>query len=105
MQLDRIYLLDRFQQLRFLHEVLPSNHIQLEPVDIHIVQLHRIIFLDQFQQQRLHHGLFLSNHLQFEPVDIHLLQLGSIIDQLLLQRLPDVFLLSSNYFFKQPVVI
>ena len=68
-QLDSIYLLDRFQ-LCFLHGLLPSNHLELEPVDIYIVQLGSIL-LDRLLQLRLLHVLLPSNHLELEPVDIH----------------------------------
>ena len=69
MQLDSIYLLDRFLQLRLLRSPLPRNHLQLEPVDFCFVQLVSNL-LDRFVLLRFPHGLLLSNHHQLEPVDI-----------------------------------
>ena len=48
-QLDSIF--DQFQQLRLLHGLLPSNNLQLEPVDVYIVQVGSI--LDRLLQLRL----------------------------------------------------
>ena len=74
-----IYLLDQFLHLRLLHVLLPSNHLKLEPVDIHIMQLVSIYLLDRFHQLRLCHAILLSNHLKLEPVDIHIIQLVRIL--------------------------
>ena len=46
MQLDSIYLLDQFLELRLPHGLLISNHLQLEPVDIYILQLDSIYLLE-----------------------------------------------------------
>ena len=59
--------LDQLPQLRLPHVLLPSNHLQLEPVDIYIVHLDSI--LERFLQLRLLHGLLLSNHLQSELLE------------------------------------
>ena len=70
MQLGRIIFLDHFLPLRLLHEPLPSNHLQPEPVDIYIVQLGSILDHDRFRQLRLLHGLLPRYHIHLERVDI-----------------------------------
>ena len=94
-QLDSI-LLEQFLQLRLLRMGRPTNHRQLEPVDVYIVQLVSIYLIGRFQQLRLLHDLLRSNHLQVEPVDIYILQLDSILERFLQLRVLHVLLPSDS---------
>ena len=67
--LDVNNILDQLQQHRLLHEVLPSNHLQLEPVDIYTVQLDIHHFPDQFQRQDI---LYMQTTKIYFPFTTHL---------------------------------